>query len=1434
MMTENNSECFSSLFGDDDKLGLLEREQLKRIRQRVDAGEPRNSYSSIPNFSSRSSLMSSGLYGAIFSQQSQNSFGGLFPANYAPAKMLNELLGRQVKQAQDASNPTSNDGILNQVESASNINNNNNNNNSVKMEFDGSVGSTQAGNNSDGGAQSPPTSANDLAHHMLRNILQGKKDLMTLDQELSRQTGGAGGVGGDRHSPDSNQNTILSKTSNMLNNNNLISNNNNYDVTKSDNVNGSSDSDQTSDVITNNNLKVSSEKENIRKQINGGEHSEANGSSDGKKGDVSEINDDDRMMSDGSVSMPSPWASPSSENNLKMKEELIDGDNEKDLSLCRSPSPSLSASNKSDQGAVMDLKRARVENIVSTIHSSPALGTQTSIQQPQVNGCKKRKLYHPQQHDNSAVERYAAGLSMGLNLHNLMLNDEDDDDEDDEMEPNIHQKRTEKNVLKSQLRSMQEQLAEMQQKYVQLCNRMEQHSETTEDVNDATSDLVDDDLMRDEKRSPLMGSVQQQRTPNASPIKEMAGKSSQVSHAQSMLNQMMSKMMTAKLHHPTMPFNGTHPLLQHMQHQQQQPNADHVQHPAFSNAAAMFLSQKLMMEQEARLAKEAEERNQQHQLQQIQQQQQQAQQQQQHQQQMQKQQEKVQQEMMAVAREQQAQSMHQMHQQNHQQTPNNIPPMKTSPQQQNQPSLGGKSSNVPSELSERLSLMRANVAMQSVNSIGPVSGSDLEGLADILKSEINSSLSSLVDTIVSRFLHQRRMMGKQSEVAAQAAAELNKDLMMASQILDRKSPRTKSSGNDRVPSSNGGNNGSSGNGSNQTGNGSNNSTTNSSNNNTNNNHHLAPSNAMNPIQHHLAQHHQSMITQQMTSNGNSNNNNNNINNNSNVNGNNNPTSNGQQQAMSRGPPSFPPLGQHMAAGQPPQPMVSNGLSDPNSLNSLTQMQSQMNQMNLPTHVRPSPTAGMFQAPSKTSSGSSQINSVAAAALYNSISALNSGSSSGNPFCMPEPPRENTNEQNEALSLVVTPKKKRHKVTDTRITPRTVSRILAQDALAAAQQNHLESQRQEHQNQQNQNQIQQQQQSNGQNVNQSNLQNGGSIGNKSFGSNGVLPSRIPNEQASPRANYHHSAPPTMLPVSLPTSVAIPNPSLHESQVFSPYSPFFNPHGPHGPQTSSLHHMHMSSSPPGIGALMDPRDSPPLPHPPTMLHPALLAAAHHGASPDYGHIRAAMDANDRNSDCNSADISYDGMQSSISFSNAFLKQLNHKRENNDQNQDQFSLNNSHSATLTPMHLRKAKLMFFWVRYPSSAVLKMYFPDIKFNKNNTAQLVKWFSNFREFYYIQMEKYARQAVSEGVKCVDDIHISMDSEIYRVLNLHYNRNNHIEVPPNFRFVVEQTLREFFRAIQGGKDQEQSWKKAIYKVISRMDDPVPEYFKSPNFLEQLE
>ncbi|BFZ07047.1 hypothetical protein BsWGS_10086 [Bradybaena similaris] len=152
---------------------------------------------------------------------------------------------------------------------------------------------------------------------------------------------------------------------------------------------------------------------------------------------------------------------------------------------------------------------------------------------------------------------------------------------------------------------------------------------------------------------------------------------------------------------------------------------------------------------------------------------------------------------------------------------------------------------------------------------------------------------------------------------------------------------------------------------------------------------------------------------------------------------------------------------------------------------------------------------------------------------------------------------------------------------------------------------------------------------------------------------------------------------------------------------------------------------------------------------------------------------------------------------------------------------------------MHLRKAKLMFFYTRYPSSSILKMYFPDVLFNKNNTAQLVKWFSNFREFFYIQMEKYARQALAEGCLHADDLVVSADSELFRHLNLHYNRNNQLEVPHNFLAAVQAALREFFKSVQASRDTEPSWKKAIYKIIARMDETLPDFFKSPNWMEQL-
>ncbi|KAI1721445.1 homeo-prospero domain-containing protein [Ditylenchus destructor] len=145
-----------------------------------------------------------------------------------------------------------------------------------------------------------------------------------------------------------------------------------------------------------------------------------------------------------------------------------------------------------------------------------------------------------------------------------------------------------------------------------------------------------------------------------------------------------------------------------------------------------------------------------------------------------------------------------------------------------------------------------------------------------------------------------------------------------------------------------------------------------------------------------------------------------------------------------------------------------------------------------------------------------------------------------------------------------------------------------------------------------------------------------------------------------------------------------------------------------------------------------------------------------------------------------------------------------------------------------------MFFYTRYPSSTVLKSYFPDIIFNKNNTAQLVKWFSNFREFFYMQMEKYAKQAIAEGIRNKNDITVRTDSEIYKQLNQHYNRNNVVQPPERLQLVIQETLREFFAAIQAGKDAEPSWKKVIYKIIQQLDEPIPEYYKDPNFIDSLE
>uniref|UniRef100_H2Z5V3 Prospero domain-containing protein n=1 Tax=Ciona savignyi TaxID=51511 RepID=H2Z5V3_CIOSA len=155
------------------------------------------------------------------------------------------------------------------------------------------------------------------------------------------------------------------------------------------------------------------------------------------------------------------------------------------------------------------------------------------------------------------------------------------------------------------------------------------------------------------------------------------------------------------------------------------------------------------------------------------------------------------------------------------------------------------------------------------------------------------------------------------------------------------------------------------------------------------------------------------------------------------------------------------------------------------------------------------------------------------------------------------------------------------------------------------------------------------------------------------------------------------------------------------------------------------------------------------------------------------------------------------------------------------------------LTPQHLKKAKLMFFYTRYPSANMLKAYFSDVKFSRATTSQLIKWFSNFREFYYIQMEKFARQALTEGVTDVGQIVVTRESEIMRVLNLHYNKSNDFRVPDQFIDVTQTSLQEFHQSIKSGKDRDPAWKKVIYKVICKLDHEVPDIFKTPNVLDRL-
>ncbi|XP_070577803.1 prospero homeobox protein 1-like isoform X1 [Ptychodera flava] len=295
---------------------------------------------------------------------------------------------------------------------------------------------------------------------------------------------------------------------------------------------------------------------------------------------------------------------------------------------------------------------------------------------------------------------------------------------------------------------------------------------------------------------------------------------------------------------------------------------------------------------------------------------------------------------------------------------------------------------------------------------------------------------------------------------------------------------------------------------------------------------------------------------------------------------------------------------------------------------------------------------------------------------------------------------------------------------------------------------------------------------------------------------------PSRESTPRVesqSHHDFEPP--VPASLPTSVAIPNPSL---------------------QYSFLPHMSMSEAPGSID--MSSYSNGPLLHSQAAAILTAQADPRHHLHQGFGHREATHPQPE-------------GLPLSLLKAEPMMGEsspISHDYSAMDNSGYNTPNNSCLSTTLTPAHLKKAKLMFFFARYPSSTVLKQHFPDVKFNRHNTAQLIKWFSNFREFYYIQMEKFARQNMSEGVKSPEMLQVSRDSELFKVLNLHYNKSNEFEVPDNFLVVARKTLIEFFNAIKAGKDTDASWKKAIYKIISKLDDHLPEFFRSPDCLEELE
>lgn len=70
-----------------------------------------------------------------------------------------------------------------------------------------------------------------------------------------------------------------------------------------------------------------------------------------------------------------------------------------------------------------------------------------------------------------------------------------------------------------------------------------------------------------------------------------------------------------------------------------------------------------------------------------------------------------------------------------------------------------------------------------------------------------------------------------------------------------------------------------------------------------------------------------------------------------------------------------------------------------------------------------------------------------------------------------------------------------------------------------------------------------------------------------------------------------------------------------------------------------------------------------------------------------------------------------------------------------------------------------------------LRVFEPRKQKLKENTLLIFPKF-----VFYLQIEKYARQSLSEGVEDPSELRVTRDCELFKALNNHYNKTNEFEV----------------------------------------------------------